>query len=787
MMLLMPPPQLVCVLHAQVLCVQGAPYSSAQAYDLDRVYEGAVLQYPQYFYVLGSNSLALGADRRSFTATEEIYVPCLCPRKAGDPMQHWQSSKRGQLWNKAGFVLEVAPNSSTGLQLRKLRDGAQPSERQCWVFESGLLLNCATSNASPSTTSSIGARALSVTASGTLQLVQAGAKPRPEEAFVKLHSPPGCGSLLVRVTAEGPTRVLVIKDKQIAEESAEEDWMVMGRFGVELPEGSNGAGRAKGGKPEHLGKDRAINVKLDMPAGIGLSIVQQQELAYLSSTDIQLTYNTSRSAVSLEVSVQHMQVDNQLEEQDGLAATLYPQSTLPESPPAFQLTVVRSLEGTNSYVFKMFDVDIQPFTIRVQDALLLRMLALVRSLKQTSSQAIELGVANDLMASTKSALEDPDVSGSSGGTDIKNTYFEVLRVNSVRMNVSLVTSARLPPDLRALKREYGLGVMARFEDALIYLDAFVLERPFVSISALVALVSEHYKQEMLRQVYMVVGSADFLGNPIGVLNNVGLGLQEFVSEVSTSGNMIKGGVTLTQHVTHGLADSASKLTGSISTALGAAAMDQDYQVAREKQRAKDKDFTGHVASGFSSLARGIFSGIAGVITQPIKGAQKGGFNGLGAGIVKGAVGAVTKPLAGVFDLASSTTAAVRYTAGRSKRVTHRARPPRAIGPDQTLRMFSAQDADGRMQLLGLLRGNNLQMECFVAKLQLGADGSRELLITSDRILILGEVPSGGIGVSCEIWFSGLYSYKVTRKDEQIYLHFTVSKEVRPTLAVAAPS
>ena len=87
----------------------------------------------------------------------------------------------------------------------------------------------------------------------------------------------------------------------------------------------------------------------------------------------------------------------------------------------------------------------------------------------------------------------------------------------------------------------------------------------------------------------------------------------------------------------------------------------------------DKDFTGHLAAGLASFTKGVFSGLTGVVTQPIKSVRNKGIEGLVPGLARGAVGVVAKPLAGVFDLASSTTAAVRHSAGRKKRFTPRAR------------------------------------------------------------------------------------------------------------------
>lgn len=175
------------------------------------------------------------------------------------------------------------------------------------------------------------------------------------------------------------------------------------------------------------------------------------------------------------------------------------------------------------------------------------------------------------------------------------TYFEVLRLHEFKVCVSLRTYADLEPDLRALKQDIGFGALVKFEDASISLGDFVLERPFANFDMLYDLIKKHYTQEILRQAYMIVGSVDFLGNPIGIVNNVTDGLKAFVSE-SATGNLFGGSLSLAKHVTHGLADSASKLTGSISAGLGRATMDREYQVARERRKAAVKDSAGHLAS-----------------------------------------------------------------------------------------------------------------------------------------------------------------------------------------------
>jgi vacuolar protein sorting-associated protein 13D len=63
----------------------------------------------------------------------------------------------------------------------------------------------------------------------------------------------------------------------------------------------------------------------------------------------------------------------------------------------------------------------------------------------------------------------------------------------------------------------------------------------------------------LFQAVLILGSTDFLGNPLGFLNDVSEGFSGLVSE----GNL--GG--LFKNVTHGAANSTAKMTGALSYGL----------------------------------------------------------------------------------------------------------------------------------------------------------------------------------------------------------------------------
>ncbi len=68
------------------------------------------------------------------------------------------------------------------------------------------------------------------------------------------------------------------------------------------------------------------------------------------------------------------------------------------------------------------------------------------------------------------------------------------------------------------------------KDAPIRLNALIMEHPIFSTSFLVNLISKHYTQEVLGQVYKIVGSADVLGNPMGLFTAIGSGVKDVFYE-----------------------------------------------------------------------------------------------------------------------------------------------------------------------------------------------------------------------------------------------------------------
>lgn len=186
--------------------------------------------------------------------------------------------------------------------------------------------------------------------------------------------------------------------------------------------------------------------------------------------------------------------------------------------------------------------------------------------------------------------------------------------------------------------------LGNVNDAPVRLNALVIENARLSIPVLMERLTVHYGQEFFGQLYRVLGSADFLGNPVGLFTNVSSGVADFFIQpydsVMLNGNkdlgigIARGAGSLAKKTVFGLSDSMAKFTGSIGkgqsyyllclidanllhiySGLSAATLDKQYQSQRRMRQFRNKPkhalygVTAGAASLFTSVASG-FEGLA---------------------------------------------------------------------------------------------------------------------------------------------------------------------------------
>ncbi len=229
-----------------------------------------------------------------------------------------------------------------------------------------------------------------------------------------------------------------------------------------------------------------------------------------------------------------------------------------------------------------------------------------------------------------------------------------------------------------------------------------------------------FQDELLSQAVLILGSTDFLGNPIGFLNDLSEGVSGLVSDGNVGG--------LIKNVAHGAANSAAKVTGSLSAGLSKATVDERYDEQRLMIRRKLLPGGGmrgagerskeHLVAGIKGLGFGMLGGLTSVVTETYEGVAQDGLSGFFTGLGWGLVGTISKPAIGVLDLATGTATAIKEANRSSHRLLpRRQRPARlVVGPGGSMPVYSQRDGAGQ-ELLYRMNGRDYS-EIFVAHEQL---------------------------------------------------------------------
>lgn len=405
-------------------------------------------------------------------------------------------------------------------------------------------------------------------------------------------------------------------------------------------------------------------------AGIGISLVNSQlkELLYFTLREIELKYGDSKLYQTLGATIKWIQIDNQL--YGGIFPILLYPSVVPktgkemDAHPIFHSTLTRVKDDSYGVLYiKYFTLLLQQMTLELDEDFIFAMLEFAKVPGASWSEESEGKLCDE-------DLNIPEPQKEEQGQDV---YFEFFHLQPMQLDLSFVRTERINAEDTAGSSNplmFFVNVMTmsvgNVNDAPLRMNALMLENARISIPALMSNVQNHYTQECLRQVHIILGSADFLGNPVGLFNNVSSGVADIFYEpyqglVMTDRpqelgiGIAKGASSFVKKSVFGFSDSMAKFTGSMSKGLAAATLDKEYQDQRRmsKSRNRPKHALYGVTSGGNAFASSLASGIGGLARHPLQGAEKDGFEGFMKGVGKGVLGLATKPAIGAFDLASS--------------------------------------------------------------------------------------------------------------------------------------
>uniref|UniRef100_A0A8K9V736 Vacuolar protein sorting 13 homolog A n=1 Tax=Oncorhynchus mykiss TaxID=8022 RepID=A0A8K9V736_ONCMY len=266
--------------------------------------------------------------------------------------------------------------------------------------------------------------------------------------------------------------------------------------------------------------------------------------------------------------------------------------------------------------------------------------------------------------------------------------------------------------LNLLLKSIG-ATLTDVQDVVFKLAFFELTFQFRTRQQLQWEVIRHYSKQAIKQMYVLVLGLDVLGNPFGLIRGLSEGVEAFFYEPYQGAiqgpeefveGMALGVKALVGGAVGGIAGAASRITGAMAKGVAAMTMDEEYQ--QKRREAMNKQPSGlreGLTRGGKGLVSGFVSGITGIVTKPIKGAQKEGAAGFFKGVGKGLVGAVARPTGGIIDMASSTFQGIKRAAETSQDVES-LRPPRFIHEDGVIRPYKEREGIGSQMLQKIENG-----------------------------------------------------------------------------------
>ncbi|KAI7863890.1 hypothetical protein BDF14DRAFT_1998124 [Spinellus fusiger] len=534
---------------------------------------------------------------------------------------------------------------------------------------------------------------------------------------------------------------------------------------------------------ETIDVEHVVNFTFDLHIKtIGISIIQQQvrEMAFATIKGFELKYIDSNLYQSIRTSIQWLQIDNQLPGST-FPILLYP-TTLPKNKnedlahPTFHMALDKVKDNRHGVMyFKLFSVLLQEVTFEMDEDFLSALLEF------SKFSVIKEDPKNSDALLFSSEIKEPGLDQSQA-----LYYFEEFCIQPMRLSISFVRTEEIDTENTVSESgstpfTYVFNVftmtLGNINDAPIKLNALMLENMRASYEDLYSRIILHYQNQVIYQLHKVLGSADFLGNPVGLFSNLSSGFGELFYEPYQGFVMSDRpqdlGIGIARGVggfmkksVFGVSDSMSRFTGSLGKGLSAATMDKKFQDRRRINltRNKPRHAMYGVTQGVAYFGTSIASGVAGLVKRPMEGAETGGVTGFMGGLGRGLVGyvpftfhllykkkdkhklintfflcgtssVVTKPVVGIFDLASNVTAGIRETTTVfDENDLARERLPRHVGRDKILMVFSQREALGQMWLQETSNGRFFH-ETYIAHCTVASD-ERVVLLTFQRILVI---------------------------------------------------
>ncbi|KRY67162.1 Vacuolar protein sorting-associated protein 13D [Trichinella pseudospiralis] len=464
--------------------------------------------------------------------------------------------------------------------------------------------------------------------------------------FRRCHRKAGTGVVRLSTTVHGSTRVLIVRDEQR-------------NFVQDLPER-----QTRVPLPTELSRDcgqpKSRFSCLFFASAFDVSVVNvdNEELLHLRLNEVAISISKRTENTNLSATVTSIQCDNQvnadswqflkvLSEEDEMeqkaggggsskkagasgSLALKQHNDRNSVLPAFAMHFAWATNNIHP-VFEIADVQVGRTVLQVDEILLWKLFEFLGWTRST----------------WRAVWEDKPVDV----VERKRFYFNRLTLSMKKLHLSVLVAQSLPARLSDVKRQWNMPLVC-FENAVVNILPFQQAHCFETIRFLFIAAQKHFVQVLRNQAMKILGTVDFLGNPIGLFRELSGGMHELVSD----GNLAH----FTSRLWHGLSNSAAKFTSALSEGVGIIAMDMEYGAVRQIVQCENPQTAAdHLILGIKGFGIGIFGGMTSLVSNAVDGAVSSGVEGLLTGIARGLVGTVAKPMQGILDLATGAAGAAK--------------------------------------------------------------------------------------------------------------------------------
>lgn len=227
------------------------------------------------------------------------------------------------------------------------------------------------------------------------------------------------------------------------------------------------------------------------------------------------------------------------------------------------------------------------------------------------------------------------------------------------------------------------ALLPAVSDAPVRLPSKVLFHVFEKPSDIMQNIQKFYVNETLKQIYKIVGSLDFVGNPTMLISSFVSGVKDLVvapsvafwksptdpSKVGLS--VAQGTISLVSHSASGFFGALAKLASRAGQGVAMVSLDSDFCVwhrnkvvldaanlNRDWKRRGVQKVEQMLSRPVADIFLGITGGVSGLVVLPVKGYQEQGSIGVIQGIAVGGIGLIAKPLVGILDAFTHFTSSI---------------------------------------------------------------------------------------------------------------------------------